>query len=102
MMNALHALDHCHAMDITHRDLHPGNLFVDNSHDGEKRLLIGDFGQSIDWSNEEQALQGIERSSKLSKVSSSDEVVAQPRLLLHVTWCRGQTALVPTAKRRIY
>jgi serine/threonine protein kinase len=39
-------LDFLHENDIFHRDLKPGNIFIDELHDGMKILKIGDFGIS--------------------------------------------------------
>lgn len=98
-MNALMALDHMHANDVVHRDLHTGNLLIDNSRDGEKRLLVGDFGESVDFSKEEQALLALGEGCALSKVSSLGRYGRD-------SWSKPlgagtQTVLVPTSMHRI-
>lgn len=54
-MQALWALDHLHENQVSHGDLQKANFFIDDSHNGEKRLVLADFGKSIDWSDAAQA-----------------------------------------------
>jgi serine/threonine protein kinase len=39
-------LDLLHAKNIFHRDLKPGNIFINELSNGNKHLCIGDFGIS--------------------------------------------------------
>jgi serine/threonine protein kinase len=39
-------LHYLHSKEITHRDLKPGNILIENLQGGDKILLIGDFGIS--------------------------------------------------------
>lgn len=47
-VQALHAISVLHSLGVSHNDMHLGNFLIKESKKGKPRVLIHDFGKSVD------------------------------------------------------
>lgn len=99
-MQLAEAVDYCHSKDVVHGDIHFGNALVElvqhANGDVERRLVLADFGKSVDYTDAAQQVYADEKPLADAKVSfqchSRRRGWGTPRILNNM-WASGSPTL---------